>query len=754
MNAVIGLGKRRAAGAAGPLLNGSGSSLRGSGLPLRGSRSLLRRCLRSGLAVLAASVMTAGVLSMQPAAAAGGPSWTVQPTPNARAPESLLPAVSCSAASACTAVAQTARRPSTVLRWNGRTWSTQATAAVNGGLSAVSCPSRSSCVAVGTQRNPLPDTLAEAWDGTSWTVLPMPVVSGALSAVSCTSATACMATGSGGPSGATLAEAWNGSTWAVVPTPPVGGETSNLDSVSCTSASACTAVGDVVVEVGGGGQKEVPLAERWNGTGWTVQATPKPSAGGAASLASVSCTSASSCTAVGSNSGFVAEHWDGTRWAIQPSVPADVPSAVSCTSSTACTAVAWSLAGSETLRWNGSGWAIQHASAWSVHLFGVSCTSATSCTAVGQRASLRRGGQVTLAEQWNGVRWAPRPTTDNPTVPRYNLLTGVSCGSAAACVAVGGLALGDPDSVLTEVRADGSWTVKSASYPPDAMTGALSAVSCLSAIACIAVGSYQTHRPRSGVSGDTRLLSERWNGTSWSVLPSRPFLPTDATPAAVSCTSASACTATVGGRAWRWDGTTWAVQPAARGVAGEAEPKGVSCASATACTVVGYDSSGALTERWNGRRWTATPVPSPVGRVLLAVSCTSATACTAAGDSADAASNAELTLVMRWNGSNWSRQPTPNPAVTSGADIELTGVSCTSASACTAVGYNQQPTGTFNTRPLAESWNGRRWTIKPTPQPAYGSLLAVTCLTAADCTAIGDLYHAGPVTKTLAERYS
>jgi hypothetical protein len=705
-----------------------------------------------------AAVITVGVLSTPSAAAAAGPSWTVQPSPNARTPDSLLSGVSCSSASACTALAETAAgpgQPPSVLRWNGRTWTTQVTAAVrHAGLTAVSCTSRSSCVAVGMRRNPLSSTLAEAWDGTSWTVMPMPKVGGTLSAVSCVSATACMATGSAIPPGVALAESWNGSTWAVVSTPPVGGASSTLDSVSCTSAGACTAVGSILYEVGGGGQKQVPLAERWNGTGWTRQAAPTPTAGGATSLASVSCTSASSCTAVGFNSGFVSEHWDGTRWAIQPSVPADAPSAVSCTSSTACTAVAWALDGTEVLRWNGSGWVIQHTFAWSVHLYGVACTSASSCTAVGQRASLPRGGQLTLAERWNGVRWAAQPTSDNPTHPRYNLLTGVSCGSAGACVAVGGLALGDPDSVLTEVRAGGSWTIKPASYPPGAMTGALSAVSCLSATACIAVGSYQANRSTSGVFGATRLLSERWNGTSWSLLPSRPFLPADATPAAVSCTSVSACTATVSGRAWRWDGATWAVQPAARGIAGEAELKGVSCASATSCTAVGYDSSGALTERWNGRRWAVTSVPSPDGRVLLSVSCTSATACTAAGDSADPASNAELTLVMRWNGSTWSRQPTPNPAVTSGADIELTGVWCTSGSACTAVGYDQQPSGTFNTRPVAEAWNGKRWTIKATPQPAYGSLRAVTCLSATDCTAIGDLYHVGPATKTLAEQYS
>jgi len=127
MNVIVGLGQRRANGAARPLLCGPGSLLRGS--------------RRRGPAAVAASLIAVGVLSMQPAAAAAGPSWTVQPSPNARTPGSLVTAVSCSGASACTAIAYTARRPdqpTSVLRWNGRTWTTQVTAAVgNGGLKGV-----------------------------------------------------------------------------------------------------------------------------------------------------------------------------------------------------------------------------------------------------------------------------------------------------------------------------------------------------------------------------------------------------------------------------------------------------------------------------------------------------------------------------------------------------------------------------------------------------------------------------------------
>ncbi len=51
--------------------------------------------------------------------------------------------------------------------------------------------------------------------------------------------------------------------------------------------------------------------------------------------------------------------------------------------------------------------------------------------------------------------------------------------------------------------------------------------------------------------------------------------------------------------------------------------------------------------------------------------------------------------------SGWSIQTTPNPA--GGSNSILNGVSCTSASACTAVGNYSNGTATVT---LAERWNG------------------------------------------------
>jgi hypothetical protein len=100
--------------------------------------------------------------------------------------------------------------------------------------------------------------------------------------------------------------------------------------VSCSAPDACTAAGSYTIET------QLTLAERWDGTAWTIQATPNPDGGG--EFTAVSCPSAAACTAVGVN---FAATWDGTSWNLQatPALPLDYYlSGVSCTT-TGCVAV-------------------------------------------------------------------------------------------------------------------------------------------------------------------------------------------------------------------------------------------------------------------------------------------------------------------------------------------------------------------------------------------------------------------------------
>jgi len=330
-------------------------------------------------------------------------------------------------------------------------WSIQSTPNPSGGgaLNAVSClsPPSVACFAVGASST---DTaLAEEWNGSPWTIQTTPTTPngvGSLNAVSCTSADACIAVGSMGT--LSLAEQWNGTAWTIQPTPYPGGSKDALTGVSCTSASACTAVGWYVSATSPTVSYQT-VAERWNGSAWTIQ----PSTPGA--LDAVSCTSASNCMAVGWLSVIgcgprhcriyqaIAEQWNGTSWALVNSgLPARgspvALTAVSCTGTSACTGIGYLNGSAFAADWNGSSWTIAStpnpSGAGGSTLNGVSCTSASACTAVGDYDN-SSGTTLTLAEAWNGSSWTIA-STPSPSASTINLAS-VSCTTSTACTAVG-----------------------------------------------------------------------------------------------------------------------------------------------------------------------------------------------------------------------------------------------------------------------------------------------------------------------------
>lgn len=342
---------------------------------------------------------------------------------------------------------------------------------------------------------------------------------------------------------------------------------------------------------------------------------------------------------------------------------------------------------------------------------GVSCTAPDACTSVGYFSNGEKF--VTLAERWNGTRWSVQPTP-NPTGATRSELAGVSCPSATVCVAVGDYANAASDVFAFSERWSGSaWVVKPVPKPSGAAASELHGVSCTSASACLGVGSYLNS------SNKWVTFAARWNGTTWSLLPTPN--PTGARASSlrdVSCVSATACTAvgyfvnssgTFLPLVERWNGSAWALQSApTRSGATESALNGVSCPSPTACTAVGYFKNASnvylpLAARWNGTSWTVQSTPAPTGApttVLQSVSCASLTACTAVG-SYVASTGQERTLAEHWNGTSWVRQATPNP---SGAAFSvLNGVSCVVSTLCTATGAWQNNTSGV-IRPLAERY--------------------------------------------------
>ncbi|MGO9750557.1 MAG: hypothetical protein ACLP22_03390 [Solirubrobacteraceae bacterium] len=251
-----------------------------------------------------------------------------------------------------------------------------------------------------------------------------------------------------------IATAAAAASWTVQQTPNLAGAYSALDGVSCASPRSCTAVGFFTNRTG----RELTLVEHSNGTSWSIPSTPNPAGATSSSFLGVSCASPRSCTAVGfftNRTGrelTLAERWNGTSWSIQPTpnrvgATSSQLDAVSCSSPRSCIAVGlWffiNRASTEVTlseRWKGIGWSIQPtsspASATKSGLDEVSCASRRYCTAVGFFANRAHTEVTTLAERWSGTSWSIQPTP-NPAGTTISQLDAVSCSSPRSCTAVG-----------------------------------------------------------------------------------------------------------------------------------------------------------------------------------------------------------------------------------------------------------------------------------------------------------------------------
>ena len=580
-------------------------------------------------------------------------------------------------------------------------------------------------MAVGTTTNAAGATaaLAEQWNGLSWRIVPTPPVPNSpyavLSAVSCSAASACTAVGSTtAPGSGTLVERWNGSNWAFqTMAVPSDSQEGFATGVSCTSATTCVAVGDYI----NNSFTYVSLAEQWNGTSWTLQTTPNPTGAFLLQVTGLSCSTAGSCTAVGwTDAGALALRLHGGTWRLEPTPPPSGPpfvtpmlNAVSCASGAACLSVG-SFAGTLAESWNGTAWALQSTpnapGVLNSQLAAVSCGNPTSCVAVGTQQTAA-GGQVSLAENWNGSLWRMQST---PSVAGALTiaLNGVACTAATACTAVGWFDSAAGTQVPLAERWNGHvWSIQLMPVPSGAGQSSLSGVSCASAVMCVAVGSSRN------AIGHQSPLVERWNGTVWTIA-------TVPTPASSL----------------------------------QARLSAVSCASTTACVTVGEFLNGSIlvgrghahqpmADVWNGVAWTAEAIDRPAGEsasYLESVSCSTATSCAAVGWAAGP-SKTTMAIAEHWNGSRWTLDP--GPSVSSAV---LAGVSCVTPAACIAVGSTRAGAT------IAEGWNGSVWTVQATPNrtASVRALTGVDCVSATSCTAVGSALGTAGYTVTLAERFS
>jgi len=370
-------------------------------------------------------------------------------------------------------------------------------------------------------------------------------------------------------------------------------------------------------------------AARWRVT----PISPPPGGGPASELSAVSCASAGSCVAGGSDGPQPPEigpqHYltvtksHGT-WALMPSgqLPVGTDDAFSL-NGIACPAVGFCVAVGSYVAGGGQGFiAVERHGAWvsairpslprnsaqppDAALQAVTCTGPGSCVAVG-RYYTKTGSLEQMSVSESGGRWHSGTVIGFPAanLSGANELDSVACGQAGSCVAVGMYSPSDVSiAPITAIESNGRWHQAEPLRPPaGAGTQArLTSVSCLPSGVCIAVGWY-VH----GIS--TYGMMARLSDGHWSKISPLTRIPADAPRGsrvvldAVSCArtfclAAGSYQLSGGSREWiaiRIRRGTWNSATEIRVPAGTATALGlmtsanaVSCTGGGSCAIAGF----------------------------------------------------------------------------------------------------------------------------------------------------------------------
>ncbi len=332
-------------------------------------------------------------------------------------------------------------------------------------------------------------------------------------------------------------------------------------------------------------------------------------------------------------------------------------------------------------------------------LLSVSCAGETSCTAVGYYVGTG-GVRPLILRTTNGVNWirATPPSTGSPLAQLHD----VSCTSATACTTVGtyvtGLVDGELNFATLVYRTTNGTTWQRVPSPnPHGFSSVLWGVSCVTATRCRAVGD----------NGGNSLVLRTSTGASWFRQP---------TPN-------------------RGTGANYLIS--------------VDCVTNASCSAVGfYFSTPQATAKaktlvmhaTNGPTWTLgtspNPSPSQSDNFLNYVSCVAPGTCTAAGGVDPITGPVKRAFILRSvnNGNTWTRSATP---VVTG-DVDLRGVSCQSATECTAVGIEWNAAHTSFKGSILRTTNGTTWASPdPTAEIAGRDLVGVSCAIPVKCFGVG-----------------
>ena len=378
----------------------------------------------------------------------GGVTWTISfnlASDSQAGISAPFGAITCPSATTCFAVGGSGLIATTTD--GGANWRTDNSSS-NVTLTGVSCPDTNTCYATASD-----STILHTTDnGGIWDVQ---MGTNPYAAISCPSPAVCFAVGSGGVNpGAVSATANGGAAWT---RQQPAGTTRSIHGISCPNVLTCFAVAfDTILTTHDGGvtwttrtltttdqltgiscpDVNTCYAVGWpgaiyftgnGGTSWSYQANSI--SGEDQSLNDVSCWSTTSCVAVGTG-GTALSTSNGGTWTVESSGTIQFLLGVSCPSSALC--VATGTNGAVITRSSGS-WQ-SRVSGTSQYLDQVACPTASVCYAAGQAGTMLRSPD-------GGISWAADTsgTTEN--------LLGLACVNAADCVAAGtlGIVIGTSD---------------------------------------------------------------------------------------------------------------------------------------------------------------------------------------------------------------------------------------------------------------------------------------------------------------------
>jgi hypothetical protein len=343
---------------------------------------------------------------------------------------------------------------------------------------------------------------------------------------------------------------------------------------------------------------------------------------------------------------------------------------------------------------------------------------------------------------WNIVS---SPNTTSPT----NFLSDVTVIAANDVWAVGGSARGSRvANPLTEHWDGTAWTIVPAPQPPNTLVS-LGGVAAVSSTDVWAVGNSSVGN------GPTKTLTEHWDGTQWTVVPSPslpkigPYPANNSLADVVALASnnvwavGTATTITAGeALILHWDGSSWKIvpNPGANPRFYDANLLGIAAVSANDIRAVGQTTTGiehSMIERWDGTKWTLTQGPAFPTNVdwMESVSVLSANDIWSVGTFTipNAEGSPYQNAIIHWDGTKWSSVAAPQ--VDDWLNI-LTGVTTISANDVWAVGFTG--TGGGYEAPETLHFDGSSWNVVASPTGSQSTyLISVAAVSSTDIWAVG-----------------